>query len=268
MSETIADTVQTPATGLESAAHKGTPWYRNNKLDQWLVFWTVPVFFQVFGLVFVPLTWMMPPFAPTKPLPDIVEYMQTSPLELALALYMLTWGLGAVVTVGAYWLAISRMAVSPVLKYSFLIGQSIGGIVGALYPIICFGLGGFRPGYDPEIYRMLYDMAYLGYIGSLGCFCLPWMTLALCIILDKNRILPRWLGYYTAWQYVTELFAASVWIAHTGPFAWNGLLGFYFNMLIYVPWQIIIFFQIYKAIKNQPETELPNVHLKQQPVCN
>lgn len=252
MSESLAAT-------LAAGAKQATPWYKNKKLDQWLVFWTVPAFFQVFGMVFVPLTWMMPPMSPEKPLADIVNFMQNSPLELALAIYMLTWGLGAVVTVGAYWLVVSRMAVSGALKYGFLIGQVLGGIAGALFPVLCFGLAGFRSGYDPQTLAILYDMGYLAYVGSLGCFCLPWLALSLSIILDKNRILPKWLGYFTAWQYVTELFAATVWASHSGPFAWNGLMAFWFNILIFVPWQIIIFVQIYKAIKKQPESELLNV---------
>lgn len=240
------------------------PWLKSKKLDQYLVFWIVPVFFQVFGLVFVPLTWMMPPMSPDKPLADIVIFMQTSPLELALSLYILVSGLGAVVTVGAYWLVLARMAVSPAIKYAFLVGQVIGSVVGALLPITMFGLAGFRSGYDPQTLAMFYDFAYLAYNGSLGCFCLPWLALSLAIILDKNRILPKWLGYYTAWQYVTELFAASVWLTTAQPFGWNGYLAFYFNMLMYVPWQIIIFVHIYKAVKNQPEDELDNVRLERQ----
>jgi hypothetical protein len=41
--------------------HVPRPWYRNRKLDQWICFWSVPFFFSLFGVVFVPLSWMMPP---------------------------------------------------------------------------------------------------------------------------------------------------------------------------------------------------------------
>jgi len=33
---------------------------------------------------------------------------------------------------------------------------------------------------------------------------------------------------------------------------------FWFNMLLYVPWQIIIYICIYRAIKRQPDSELGN----------
>ncbi len=248
--------------GGTPTAHGGLPWYKNRKLDQWLCFWTVPVFYQVFGVVFVPLSWMMPPRSPSNSMEGIIEFMQSPNLMVACAIYMLVWGFAAVVSGGVYMIQMKRMTVSPVMRYCFLIGQAVGGIVGALFPMICFGLGAFRPGYDPEILAMLYDFGYLSFMGSLGCFCLPWLVLSLSILLDKNRILPKWIGYWTAWQYVTELLIASSWIAKTGPFAWDGLLAFWFNMVIFVPWQFLIYVYIYKAIKNQPEEELDNVRLE------
>jgi hypothetical protein len=122
--------------------------------------------------------------------------------------------------------------------------------------MFCFGLGAFRPGYSPAVLAMLYDFGYLAFIGSLGCFCVMWMAFGLAIILDENNILPKWLGYYTIWQYVTELMAAPVWIVKSGPFAWNGLMTFWFAMILYVSWQFIVYLCIFKAIKSQPESEL------------
>ena len=157
-----------------------------------------------------------------------------------------------------YLIQIKRMSVSPVFRYSVMVGSMTGAIVGMLFPMFCFGLGAFRPGYRPEILAMLYDFGYLAYIGSLGCFCVMWMAFGLAIILDENDVLPKWLGYYTVWQYVTELMAAPVWISKSGPFAWNGLMTFWFAMVLYVSWQIIVYVCIYRAIKNQPDHELEN----------
>jgi hypothetical protein len=148
-----------------------------------------------------------------------------------------------------------------------MIGAITGAIVGMLFPMFCFGLGAFRPGYDSGVLTMLYDFGYLAFIGSLGCFCVMWMAFGLAIILDENNILPKWLGYYTIWQYVTELMAAPVWIAKSGPFAWNGLMTFWFAMTLYVSWQFIVYLCIYKAIKNQPEAELDNAPAEPHPAA-
>ena len=235
-------------------------WRDSKKLDQWIAFWMVPVFYSLFGLVFVPFSGMMPPRSPSASQAEMVEFMQSPKLLWACVILTLAFGMSGVAN-ACYLNQIRRMSVSPVIGYSLMAGATTGPIVGMVFGMFCFGLGAFRPGYDPAILAMLYDFGYLSFIGSLGCFCIMWMTFGLAIILDKNNILPKWLGYYTVWQYVTELMAAPVWIAKDGPFAWNGLMTFYFAMLLYVPWQIIVYACIYRAIKNQPDDELKNIDL-------
>lgn len=227
------------------------------KIDQWIAFATVPFFFTLFGIVFVPLSWMMPPRSPGESPAQIVDFMQSDNLLLACAILTASFGL-APLSNAVYLIQIKRMSVSPVFRYSLMVGSMSGAIVGMLFPMFCFGLGSFRPGYDPAVLAMLYDFGYLAYIGSLGCFCAMWLAFGLAIILDQNNVLPKWLGYYTVWQYVTELMAAPVWMSTSGPFAWNGLMTFWFAMVVYVPWQIIVYVCIWRAIKDQPARELEN----------
>lgn len=230
------------------------------KADQWIAFWSVPAFFTLFGLVFVPLSWMMPPRSPSASMPEILDFMGSQNLLIACLILTLVFGL-APVSNAVYLIQIKRMSVSPVLRYCVMLGSMTGTIVGMLFPLFCFGLGAFRPGYDPKILAMLYDFGYLAFIGSLGCFCIMWMAFGLAIILDQNNVLPKWLGYYTVWQYVTELMAAPVWIAKSGPFAWNGIMTFWFAMALFVSWQFIVYICIFGSIKNQPAAELENAWL-------
>jgi hypothetical protein len=252
------------APASEPATTRSRPWRKSRKLDQWIAFWSVPFFFSVFGVVFVPLSWMMPPRSPSSPQAQIVDFMHSHNLLIACAVLTLAFGLGPVSN-AVYLMQIKRMSVSPVFRYTVMMGAITGTIVGMLFPLFCFGLGAFRPGYDPAILAMLYDFGYLAFIGSLGCFCIMWMAFGLAIILDKNLILPKWLGYYTVWQYVSELIAAPVWIAKSGPFAWNGLMTFWLAMTLFVSWQFIVYVCIFRAIKNQPDDELENAWLETEP---
>jgi hypothetical protein len=244
-------------TRARYAARQAVPWYQNRKLDQYICFWSVPFFYTLFGLVFVPLSWMMPPRSPANSMPEIVEFMQSPNLLIACSILTLAIGLSAVGN-ALYMCQMKRMTVSPVFRFAFMAGSMTGAIVGALFPMFCFGLGAFRPGYDPEILAMLYDFGYLSFIGCMGCFFLNWSCLGLSILLDENNTLPKWLGYYTVWQSVSELLIAPVWIAHDGPYAWNGLMSFWFAMVIYVPWQFIVYLCVYRAIRSQPGEELDN----------
>jgi hypothetical protein len=250
LSDTVAATAPSPTSTSGSR-------YKFGKLDQWICFWSVPVFYTLFGLVFVPLSWMMPPRSPINPEQAVIEFMQSTNLLLASSILILVVGLSAVGN-AIYMCQMRRMSVSPVLRYAFWVGAMTGAIVGALFPMFCFGLGAFRPGYDPAILQMLYDFGYMSFIGCLGCFFLNWSCLGLAILLDEKNTLPRWLGYYTIWQSVTEIFAATLWVSDSGPFAWDGIMAFWFNMVLYVPWQFIVYFCIYRAITNQPDNELGN----------
>lgn len=249
------------AIGVKPSTGQRQPWYQNRRLDQYICFWSVPVFYNLFGLVFVPLSYMMPPRSPSSDLPEIVAFMQSQNLLIACVILVLSLGLSAVGN-ACYLVQMRRMSVSPAFRYAFMAGSIFGAIVGCLFPMFCFGLGAFRPGYSPEILAMLYDFGYLSFIGSTGCFCLNWAMLALSILLDKNKILPRWLGYYTVWQVASEFFVSTAWSAKTGPFAWDGLLAFWFDMVIYVPWQFIVYFCVYQAIKKQPEETLDNARFE------
>lgn len=260
---------ETASAEAHAPVQKDEPWYKHKKLDQYICFWIVPIFYSLFGIMFVPLSWMMPPRSPAASMPEIADFMQSPNLLVASTVLILTIGLSAIAN-AVYMTQMRRMSVSPAFRFAFMAGAMTGAIVGCLFPLFCFGLGAFRPGYDPEILATLYDFGYLSFIGCLGCFCLMWSMLGLSILLDKNNILPKWLGYYTIWQYVSELFACSVWIAKTGPFAWDGVLAFWFNMAIYVPWQIVVYVCIYKAIKDQSDCDLQNCRMASTslPTCS
>jgi len=235
------------------------PWYQNPKLDQWICFWSIPVFYNIFGIVFLVLGRIMPPQSPTSSMDDIVAFMQSPNLLIAATVLALSLGL-FFMSGGLVVAQMKRMAgVSPALRYACLAGMIVGSIPGCFFPMICFALGAFRPDYSPDIMAFLYDVGFLAFVGSLGCFSLQYIVFAIAIFLDKNEIFPKWLGYVTIWCFVTELVAAPVWITRIGPFAWDGLLSFWLGTLIFVVWEMALCVCLYKAIKAQPVEVLADV---------
>ncbi len=231
----------------------GERWFNNPKLDQWICFWSIPIFYNIFGIVFLILGRIMPPQTPTSSLEDIVTFMQSPNLLWATTLLALSLGL-FFMSGGLVVAQMKRMAgVSPAYRYACLAGMIVGSIPGCIFPMICFSLGAFRPDHSPETMAFLYDVGFLAFVGSLGCFALQYLVFAVAIFLDKNEIFPKWLGYVTIWCFVTELVAAPVWITRTGPFAWDGLLSFWLGTLIFVVWEMALCVCLFKAIKAQPD---------------
>jgi len=229
---------------------------RNAKLDQWICYWSIPFFYTIFGLIFVLLARIMPPQSPMASLEDVVAYMNAPRLALGMALLALTLGIASLSS-GVIVVQMKRMeGVSAVLPYAYLAALAVAGIPGCLFPGFTFALGTFRPEYSPQIQQMLYELGFLSFVGSLGCFVVQYLVFAIAIFLDRRMIFPRWLGYLTIWALVTELVAIPIWITHTGPFAWDGLLSFWLGTAIFVGWEFCMCVCLYRAIKSQPLEEL------------
>lgn len=226
------------------------------KLDQWVCFGSIPLFYLLFGVIFVLLGGIMPPQSPTASVSEISKYLHRPGLAPGIALLDLTLGLASLAS-GVIVVQMKRMeGIGPALPYAYLAALAVAGVPGCLFPGFMFALGAFRPEYDPRILVMLYDLGFLCFVGSLGVFFVQYLVFAIAIFLDRRTIFPRWLGYLTIWALVTELVAIPTWITRTGPFAWDGLLTFWLGTFIFVGWELLMCVCLYRAIKDQPLDEL------------
>jgi hypothetical protein len=238
------------------AARRRPHWAQKPKVDQWICWWTLPVFYNLFGLIFVLLTRVMPPPRPDVGTEQIVAFFHahSTTIRIGFALLMVAIGFSGVAN-GLIALQIKRMSVSPVFAYAYIASLVVGAVPGCLMAAFAFLAAAFRPDRDPQITALLYDLGLLTFVGSLGCFCTQNMVLALAVFLDKNDILPKWLAYMSIWMIVTELLAAPVFIFKAGPLAWNGSISFWLGTAIFVAWEFCMITLLYQAIKRQPADE-------------
>ena len=227
------------------------------KLDQLISWWTIPVFYNIFGLIFVVLTQVMPPPRPDITQAQMVDFFADIRLSIQIGFALLMFFIGFTSVANALIaLQIKRMSVSPVFAYGYIVSLAVGALPGCLFAAFAFLAAAFRPDRDPAIIAMLYDLGLLSFVGSLGCFVAQNAVLALAIFLDRNNIFPKWFGYMCIWMIVTELLAGPVFIFRSGPLAWNGSISFYMGTAIYVTWQFCIIRLLYTAIKKQPADEV------------
>jgi hypothetical protein len=246
---TLASAPAAPATRSDDPQ----PFRRDSKLDQWICFWSVPIFFNLFGLIFVALTHVMPPPSPGLSTTQVLAFFHHHALTIKIGFSMLmvvvgfaSWTNGLVVT------HMKRMSVGSVWAYGYIAALAVGAIPGCIFAAFAFLAAVFRPDRNPHVTVLLYDMGLLMFIGSLGCFATQYLIFALAILLDKNKVFPKWLAYVSIWQIVTEGLAAPVFIFKHGPFAWNGAISFWQGTAIFVFWQVCVLYLLYKAIKRQP----------------
>jgi hypothetical protein len=147
------------------AAH----WTRIPKIDQRIAWWTIPIFYNLFGLIFVVLTRVMPPPRPDVEPTQIVDFFHVHSLTIRIgfAILMVVVGFTAAAN-RVIALQITRMSVAPVFAYGYIASLVVGAIPGCVIPGFAFVAATFRPDRDPDLIVMLYDWCLLSYVGSLG----------------------------------------------------------------------------------------------------
>lgn len=233
-------------------------YWRNPRLDQWVCFWTVPAFYQIFAAVMFYFTRLIPPPSPSWTPEEIVAWFQTAPLNMGIGMFLFVFFLGfSAVCNGLIFVQMKRMeGVGPVLPYIYLATMAVSVLPGATMIGVAYAAAAMRPDRAPEMVSLLYDLGMLTFVGSLGCFCTQYVAFMLAVFRDQRQIFPRWLGYYTIWALGTELIGGLMLIFKTGPFTWRGAITFWLAMAIWGSWQGMLIVCLQKAVKNQPLAEI------------
>ena len=106
-----------------------------------------------------------------------------------------------------------------------------------------------------ETVQLFNDTAWLTFIGMFGPGVLQNITLGICILNGKGDVkpYPRWVAYLCFWVSFLFMPAALLPFFHSGPFAWNGLLGFWMVAVAFFVWILVVWWMTVKAIKESPE---------------
>lgn len=238
-----------PASRLGKIAWQ---WRHNTKAELWLCWITIVVFYNIFGVCFFGLTRTQPPPQAWWGAERIARWFSDNH-EGLLA------GFGIIFLVGAFSVASTaliaysmfRMSVSRAFAYAYLIIYSLAAVPGMLLTCIALVAGAMRPDRDPRLLNLLYDMGFLSFSGTMGIFLIGSVVWALAILLDENRVLPKWFGYLNICNALTEVVVATCCIAKSGPFAWNGVIAFYINMVVFAAYTGVFITLLQKMIQRE-----------------
>jgi hypothetical protein len=136
-----------------------------------------------------------------------------------------------------------------ILAYSALLGGA-GTMVLTFYPAIWWLVAAFRPERAAELIYLMNDMAWLQFIGGVSMYDALPIAIAIAAFCDTspNPVFPRWVGWYNLFVIVMILPDMLLFFFHEGPFAWNGIFGFWVPLAGFGSWWIVMFFVLRKAI--------------------
>lgn len=104
--------------------------------------------------------------------------------------------------------------------------------------------------------RLLNDIGWLQFIGGLSLIMPMFVVLAVVAFNDKNEkpTFPRWFGYQSVMTFMLFLPDQLLFFFKTGPFAWNGVLGFWVPLTVFGSWFITIVVLMRRALLAEAKT--------------
>jgi hypothetical protein len=207
----------------------------HSKRELWFPWWVMVVFYNLYGLLFFLVTHVQPPPSPAWDTPTVVQWFSDHHLGLLAGFGVVFLISGMTAPMNAL-LAYSmwRMSVSRVFAYSYLVMYSLAAMPGMLVMAIAMTAAALRPDRDPQLIQWLYDFAFLSFSGTMGVFMIGSLVWLVAILLDKNRVFPKWFGYLNLCNALTEVVVAPAWIFHRGALAWNGAIAWWINVAVFV----------------------------------
>ena len=204
------------------------------KRELWLTWYATIAFYSLYSVVFFALTRTQPPGKPWLEPDQVVGWFadRHTGLLFGFALIFALGGFSAT-ALALITYTIRRMSVSRAFAYSYLILYAIAAIPGFLFICVALTAGTMRPDRAPALQQWLYDFGFLSFSGTMGVFLvgsLIWMT---AILLDKNRVFPRWFAYLNLCNALTEVVIAPSWIFHRGVLAWNGVIAWWIDVAVF-----------------------------------
>ena len=210
-------------------------WRHDPKIELWIIWWAMVIFYQLFGVVFFGLTHVMPPPQPWWDHTRIVQWFNDHHYGELVGfgiIFMIAGLVAACNALIAY--SMRRMSVSRAFAYSYIAIYSLSATPGLLLTAIALTVGAMRPDRDPALISWLYDLGIMAFDGTMGVFLVGTYVWMIAILIDKNRVFPKWFGYLNICNAITEFVIAPAWIFTRGPFSWNGVVAFWIDTCVFI----------------------------------
>ncbi len=142
-----------------------------------------------------------------------------------------------------------------ILTFSLIIAGCCNVLLTA-YPAGYWLLGTFRPDRDPQLVQLINDISWTQFLGVITPFYFVPISIAYAALADEDPdpIIPRWVGWFNIWFELSLLPLVVIFWFHTGPFAWNGIFGFYLPFSIFFIWFFVMTWTINRSLHRLEET--------------
>jgi hypothetical protein len=229
--------------------------------SQRIMVWWAIAFAVIYGLALAFLLHMVPPPNAHQTANQVAHWYEVRRTKIRIgaiiagytSAFMLPWGIVCAEQIrreegrGRIW------------QWSTLMGGGLMSIFLVLPPLF-WGTAAFTVRHNPEITQLMHQLGMLTLTTTDQYYVFMWIAIVIFCFLPKNVThspFPRWFGYFTAWTALMFEAGAIAFMAHSGPFAWNGLLVFWSPLTLFAIWLAVMSYLLLTNItKQQAEVEL------------
>lgn len=219
--------------------------------NQLICLWTGYAFFLLYLIGFVPIAGFIPPHSPSLNAEQIAAIFDAHRSAIL-------WGMSISVIASALYAPWSVAVTGQMLRIetarfpAFSVLQCLVGGIGAVFfmlaPFVWITMA-FRDSHSADSLQLLNDFAWFSWLISWPFFFLQELVVGLCILLYRNTLIPRWVGYLSVWAAISAVPVSAIAFFKAGPFAWNGLFGIYLPLVLFSAWYNILSYFVLKGIK-------------------
>jgi hypothetical protein len=215
------------------------------------------VVIYLFG--FIGLAGFVPPHPPTMSGHDLAAFYDGNRLgiragqliSIAVSPLLLFWA-------GAVSAQMARIEKGPLPMVSLIQFGAMQVLV--VFFMICgliWTLAAYREDLGPDMLRMLNDAGWLIFVMAFPESVAQLVCIAMVGLADTaaRPFLPRWACFFTLWVAFTGIGGGFATFVMTGPFAWNGLLGFWVPVAFFLVLLAVIQVFLLKAIRRQEQED-------------
>lgn len=131
------------------------------------------------------------------------------------------------------------------------LAASSGTVVAVLIPCLVWLALAYRPELTPAgTMQTLNDLAWLSFVGLYPPAVIQNTAVGLAILRDRRQtpLFPRWVGFANFWMLACYFVGALLPFFKRGPFAWNGLFGFWIAAVTFFGWVMLMWWATRRAI--------------------
>ncbi|UCV23678.1 hypothetical protein [Ferribacterium limneticum] len=141
----------------------------------------------------------------------------------------------------------------PALTYASLVNVGGGWVFFILIPMTWAVIAFRAETLDPGIIQIMNDWVWFDWLYTWPSFSVWMFIIAAAIFFDHNvpTIYPRWVAFFNVWCGILIFPAGMIGFFKKGPFAYDGLLAFWFAVSVFFGWMLVMTVTTFRVISSE-----------------